>query len=106
MASVRGYSQFRERNRNAHVAIRGLESHWESPVPSPAVDSGRSVAVMQPTESGQGNDLASDRRYGGRNSTAGSVLTQSEVGPIFVIQVDNATPILLNRETSVTLGIL
>jgi hypothetical protein len=22
----RGYSQFRERNRNAHVAIRGLES--------------------------------------------------------------------------------
>jgi|SRR6516165_4728319 len=48
MASVQGYSQFRERNRNAHVAIRGLESQWESPVLSPAFDSGRcSVAVMQ-----------------------------------------------------------
>jgi hypothetical protein len=85
----RGYSQFREHNRNAHVAIRGLESQWESPVLSPAVDSGRcSVAVMQPTESRQGNDLASDRGCRGRNSTAGSVLTESEVGPIFVIVAD------------------
>jgi|SRR6516165_9423343 len=107
MASVRSYSQFRERNRNAHLAIRGLESQWESPVLSPAFDSGRcSVAVMQPTESRQGNDLASDRGCRGRNSTAGSVLTESEVGPIFVIQGDNATPIVLNREKSVTLGIL
>jgi hypothetical protein len=61
---------------------------------------------MQSTESRQGNDLASDRGCRGRNSTAGSVLTESEVSPIFVIQVDNATPIVLNREKSVTLGIL
>src|SRR5215469_10218638 len=88
MASVRSYPQFRERNRNAHVAIRGFESQWESPVLSPAVDSGRCrVAVMQPTESRQGNDLASDRGCRGHNSTAGSVLTESEVGPIFVIIV-------------------
>src|SRR6516165_1610109 len=89
MASVRSYSQFRERNRNAHLAIRGLESQWESPVLSPTVDSGRcSVTVMQPTESRQGNDLASDRGCRGRNSTARSVLTESEVGPIFVIVAD------------------
>src|SRR6516165_11502128 len=56
---------------------------------SPAVDSGRcSAAVMQPTESRPGNDLAADRGCGGRNSTAGSVLTESEVGPIFVIVAD------------------
>jgi hypothetical protein len=33
-------------------------------------------------------------------------LPQTEMGSVLVVQVDNATPIVLNREKSVTLGIL
>ena len=34
------------------------------------------------------------------------ILRKSEMGTVVVIQVDNATPIVLNREKFVTLGIL
>lgn len=40
------------------------------------------------------------------NSASLSILLESEMGPILVIQVDNATHIALNREKSATLGIL
>ena len=39
-------------------------------------------------------------------STERSFFVQAQVSSVFVVQVNNATPIILNREKSITLGIL
>ena len=71
------------------------------------VNSGRyHVAVIQPSKSRQGDDLVPTWQHRCRNSPNGRVLPQSEMSPVFVVQVDNATSIVLNREKSVTPGIL
>jgi len=64
------------------------------------------VAVMQTTESRQGDNLLSPQRHRHCHSTNGRVFPKSEMRPVLVVQVDNATPIVLNREKSVTPGIL
>jgi hypothetical protein len=61
---------------------------------------------MKPTDSRQGYDLASGWRHHHAWSATRCVLPQSEMSTVFVVQVDNATPIILNREKSVTFGIL
>jgi hypothetical protein len=42
----------------------------------------------------------------GANSVAGGSLPQPKMRAVFVVRVDSATPIILNREKSVTPGIL
>src|SRR5664279_5216378 len=61
------------------------------------------IAVMQPAHA----LLANHRPLFQRACPASRrLLVQPEVGSVVVIQVDNATPIVLNREKSFTLGIL
>ena len=63
------------------------------------------VAVMQTTESRQRDNVVA-RRRDIVPSTIRSVLLESEMSSVLVVQVDDATPIVLNREKSFTLGIL
>ena len=46
------------------------------------------VAMMQPTESGQRDNLAAIRRYGRGDSTTGSVLADSEMSAVLVVIMD------------------
>jgi hypothetical protein len=62
--------------------------------------------MVQPAESRQGWNLASRLRANFSNPTCWRILRESQMGPVFVVRVDNATPIISNREMSVTLGIL
>ena len=51
-------------------------------------------------------DLPFTRRANFCRPTCSRVSRESEMRPVLVIQRDNATPIILNREKSVTFGIL
>jgi hypothetical protein len=66
---------------------------------------GNSVAVMQAAYPQPGDHLAALPRRRRWNSASRRVVGQSDMCPISVVQVDNATPIVLNREKSVILGI-
>ena len=55
---------------------------------------------MQSTESVQRDDRTAVLRRSRHCSTAGGVLLEAKMSPVLVIQVDNATPIVLNREKS------
>ena len=61
------------------------------------------VAMMQTAESLTSSDATGDLRT---NSARRCFLSQSEMSSVFVVQVDNATLIVMNCEKSVTLGIL
>jgi hypothetical protein len=64
------------------------------------------IAVVQPAQPRKGLNLAFTGRANFCCTTCWRVLRQSKMSPVLLVQVDNATPIVLNGEKSVTLGIL
>jgi hypothetical protein len=64
------------------------------------------ITMVQATESRKGLNLPFTRRANFSTPTCWRVLRESEMRPVLVIQLDNATPIILNREKSVTFGTL
>ena len=64
------------------------------------------ITMVQATESRKGLNLPFTRRANFCRPTCWRVLRESEMRPVLVIQLDNATPIISNREKSVTFGTL
>src|SRR5260370_40742871 len=64
------------------------------------------ITMVQAIESRKGLNLPFTRRANFCRPTCWRVLRESEMRPVLVIQLDNATPIILNREKSVTFGTL
>lgn len=64
------------------------------------------ITMVQPAESRQGLNLAYSCRANFCRPTCWRVLCEPEMRPVLLIQLDNATPIILNREKSVTSGTL
>jgi hypothetical protein len=62
--------------------------------------------MVQATESRKGLNFAFSLRANCYRPSRWRVLRESEMSPVLVVRVDNATPIILNREKSVTPGIL
>ncbi len=60
---------------------------------------------MQTPESTEGHDLRVACWFGA-GPAVGRVFLQTQMSSVDVVRVDNPTPIILNREKSVTLGIL
>jgi hypothetical protein len=63
------------------------------------------VTMVQSAESRNGLDSGSHCSTDCRWATRWCVLRQTQMGPIFVVQVDNLIPIVLNRERCVIRGI-
>jgi hypothetical protein len=61
------------------------------------------VTMVQPAESFRNKDGTRSRHT---SSVVRRSLSKPQVRPVFVVRVDNATPIILNREKSITLGTL
>jgi hypothetical protein len=72
-------------------------------VSEPPGSSSSIVAMMQPSQA-----FMREEATGGYRATSAvrCSLPQSEMRAVFVVQLDNATPIILNREKSVTFGTL
>jgi len=64
------------------------------------------IAMVQPAESRKGLNLVFTRRANFCCTTCWRVLRESKMSPVFMVQLDNATPIILNREKAVTFGTL
>ena len=62
--------------------------------------------MVQPTESRKGLNLVFTRSANFCCTTCWRVLRESKMRPVLMVQLDNATPIILNREKSVTFGTL
>ena len=62
------------------------------------------IAMVQPAESRKGLNLAAGHRANFCCTTCWRVLRESKMSPVLMVQLDNATPIILNREKSVTFG--
>ena len=64
------------------------------------------ITMVQPTESGEGLNLAFSLGANFCRPTGWCVFREAEMCPVLMVQLDNATPIILNREKSVTFGTL